>query len=213
LQRHAALLDEARARSLDDRCPPSGDLTLVQALAWLEVAPTSRLGVEKACWSSLLASTMQKLAQTSDAVVLARAVLSLHGWKSQAAVVDTLVQRLVLAAPLRSDGTLVLPDTQAPDPRARVMVLSAYLQARRIGIARLLVERQARGFGSTEATRVATRVLQEADSSPARGARLTWAALGDGGRELGRGQLEIQGGAPVEGGRQSVTLPHDFAPV
>jgi hypothetical protein len=188
---------------------------LVSKLDWLEATPRGDQGADRACWVAFGTSALQQLAATSDPLLLARAVLAVMDRPANAIVAGALVDRLRAAAPVRDDGTLVLPAAQAGDRAARTIVMAALVRARRLGNAdraaaaiagrlstRLLVERDAEGgYGSVQATRAAVRVLLESEGGGGGGSggaapasatvAVRWTEVRSDGRTGASGRVEL----------------------
>jgi hypothetical protein len=185
---------------------------------WLDIAPRSEQGTERACWTAFLASTIQQLAATNDPLLLASAVLSLQDWPAQTTVASALADRLAAAVPVRPDGTLVLPAHLSNDRAARSTVMTALVVGEKLGSSRasqasvgtlwsrLLVERDASGgYGSAEATRLVLRALLDAEPASPAPAFVRWTELSNQGRPTARGEVNL-------GANGSATLPHCRSP-
>jgi hypothetical protein len=209
--------DDAAARTTPDHaqarvdCPPSGEMALGARLDWLDAAPAGARGTERACWTAFVTSALQQLAATSDPALLARAVNAMHDGGRQAMVVGALADRLRAAAPVRPDGTLVVP-AAAEDRAWRSIVMAALVRAVKLGhtdgataaaaarlSTRLLVERDGTGgYGSAEATRIVVRALLETSPAESRPAAIRWAEILPGGQEgVGAGaRVDVSAGRP-----------------
>jgi Alpha-2-macroglobulin family len=156
----------------DAKCPPRSP-SILEAFDWLAIAPRSDRGSESACWAALRTSVLNQLSSEKDPLILARAVLSFLDSPSKAVAATALADRLAAAAPVRSDGTLVLPAALPNNRSARAIVLAALARSAPLRRGqeqpnaatlwpRLLVERDDRGgYGSAEATRQVVRALLE----------------------------------------------------
>jgi hypothetical protein len=166
-------------------------------------------------------------------VLLARAALAVRDRPGQAIVAGALVDRLRAAAPVRPDGTLVLPAAQADDRAARAIVMAALVRTGKLGGAavgaaggsssssssssanlarvwpRLLVERDAGGgFGSAQATRLVVPALLEADPPGGAPAAVRWTEIARDGRAGAQGQIVL---GPA--GSAAIALPATAAGV
>jgi hypothetical protein len=192
-------------KSSRSECPRSSHMSLQSSFDWLDIAPRSSRGTESACWATLLAETLQQLSAASDPLSLARAVMILRDWPAQETVAASLADRLRAAAPIRADGTMVLPSGLAEDRAARSMVMAALVQARKLGTvnpdtaagaakmwARLMLDRDASGgYGSAQATRLAVQALLDADAVPTSPAAVRWTELSGAGHVLAQGSVNL----------------------
>jgi hypothetical protein len=199
---------ETEHESARAKCPPTEIATLSSQLDWLEVGPATGGGAEPACWAAFVTTALQKLAASGDPVLLARAALAVRDRPGQAIVAGALVDRLRAAAPVRADGTLVLPAAQAADRAARSIVMAALTRTRKLGAVaggasaganlarlwpRLLVERDAEGgYGSAQATRLVVAALLEADPPGAAPAAVHWSAIARDGRPAAEGRVALR---------------------
>ncbi|HET6147256.1 MAG TPA: alpha-2-macroglobulin family protein [Polyangia bacterium] len=198
------------------QCPPSSVATMPAQLDWLELAPAAGGGAEPACWAAFVTSALQRLAASSDPLWLARAVLAVRDRPGQAIVAGALADRLRAAAPVRSDGALVLPAAQASDRAARAIVMAALTRARKLGTVdatvaaaaarvwpRLLAERDpAGGYGSAQATRIVVAALLEADPAVVARTTIRWSEIGRDGRAGVEGSVTL-----AASGSTTIALP------
>jgi hypothetical protein len=190
-------------------CPSEKPLNSATSLDWLEVAPRASQGTESACWASLRAATLNRLSTEEDPQMLARSVLVFAEQPEQAAVVAALAKRLSVMAPVRVDGTVVLPSHLAGNRAARSVVLVAlarYGQWAKQDLrpalwARLLTERDGNGgYGSAEATRYVIRGLLLNDAAIAPSSTIRYTELSDKGKALFQSTLDL-------GANRTVTVP------
>jgi hypothetical protein len=216
----SALSRPAHGEPPRGECPPSSVPDLTSKLDWLEVAPRAEQGAERACWTAFVTSALQQLAATNDPLLLADAVLAVGDRPASAIVAGALVDRLRAAAPVRPDGTLVLPAAEAGSRAARSMVMAALVRGRQLGNAdgataasaaklgaRLYAERDPEGgYGSIQATRAAVRALLEAEAgsggAPPGHVTVRWTEVSSDGRAGRTGSLDL---APSS--TASVVLP------
>lgn len=201
-QSHKTSKHKSQPSRRDNDCPPAKADSLVARFNWLDIAPRSEQGTERACWTALLASTIQQLAAVNDPLLLASAALSLQDWPAQAAVASALADRLAATVPVRKDGTLVLPVHLAADRAARSMIMTALVGGEKLRAtgqspkastlrSRLLVERDASGgYGSPEATRLVVRALLDAEPAPSP-AFVRWTEFSAKGLPTARGEVNL----------------------
>ena len=196
----------------DAKCPPDKTPPIFQAFDWLDIAPRSNRagrGSESACWAALRTSTLNQLSSEKDPLVLARAVLLFLDSPTQTAVATALAERLAAAAPVRSDGTFVLPASLAGDRSARSIVLAALVRSAKLRAGerqpavttlwpRLLVERDGHGgYGSAEATRQVVRALLETGGTSPSPAAIRTTELSATGKPIAQKDLKLAADSTV----------------
>lgn len=183
-----APIDLVAGLAMPSTCPASPPATDVVSLddlvAGAEVEPdgdggdAGRAGsfAPEACWTALVGSLSQRLARSSDAAALARAVVALSAHRHRRELARALAVRLAALVAVGADGSVSLSGA-ASSRATRALVYAALLAEVRPGDvasrerlqAWLAVQRDAQGsYGSPVATAAVVRVLTRGSASTPR---------------------------------------------